>query len=173
MMDGTLKESKKKSPNFEYTTTGNFRRRQEDAKRINFDNITNQFNLFWLMFNVKEFISWLTDNELLEKKEKCVKCGQHLSLQQRKSSIDGYVYRCKNKHEYSLQTNSFFVRMKYTLQDLFLFLYEYVNKTTLLNVCKKTGVHNGITGVKYAQKVREMFLTYVDIQVQWSKARPN
>ena len=51
--------------------------------------------------------------------------------------------------------------MRYPLQDIFLFIVEYAFKNSLRTICTKTNIYYGNTGVKYAKKIRELFLQYV------------
>ena len=67
------------------------------------------------------------------------KCDTECSKIRRKKIV-GYVWRCPKRQEYSLTTGSVFSSMKYPIQDIIIFLYEYLLGASLAPCCMQSGI---------------------------------
>ena len=133
---------------------GNFRNMKTTG--ICFEDLTNAFTFFSLLLNTNSFIKWLMDNRLLASDVKCEKCNATYSLYKRIKMPDGVAWRCKKNanHEISIRKHSFFSKMKYTMQDVLVFIREMVLGSTLQKSCLNAGVYYGHTAVDYSNQIR-------------------
>ena len=116
---------------------GNFRNMKTTG--ICFEDLTNAFTFFSLLLNTNSLIKWLMDNRLLASDVKCEKCNAACSLYKRIKMPDGVA---------------FFSKMKYTMQDVLVFIREMVLGSTLQKSCLNAGVYYGHTAVDYSNQIR-------------------
>ena len=150
--------------------SGNFRNREAHASNITFSHFQNPFNFYTLMFlPMQQLISWLMDNRLLKSMMMCEKCGEECKLSHRKDKIDDFTWRCRNikQHhdrkdfERSIRQYSFFHHSHFTIQDIFVFIISFLQKQTLLQCSKLSGIDYKRSSVDWANFIREIFKQYV------------
>ncbi|XP_045191303.2 uncharacterized protein LOC123548134 [Mercenaria mercenaria] len=83
-------------------------------------------------------------------------------LKSRTERNGGQVFRCtKNRnHVKSLRANSFFEKTKVEIQDIVVFIKSYLDKNSLYQCSKFSGVAYKSTAVNWASYIRELFKEY-------------
>ena len=81
-------------------------------------------------------------------------------MNSRKKTIDGYTWRCKNKHEISIQRYSFFSQSKLYIPDIINFLLNYAEGNSLWNCAKNSAMAYGSTAVDWGSFCRDLFMEY-------------
>ena len=150
--------------------SGNFRNREAHASNITFSHFQNPSNFFTLVFlPMQQLISWLMDNHLLKSMMMCEKCGEECKLSHRKDKIDDFTWRCRNikQHhdrkdfERSIRQYSFFHHSHFTIQDIFVFIISFLQKQTLLQCSKLSGIDYKRSSIDWASFIQEIFKQYV------------
>ena len=133
---------------------GNFRNMK--TKGICFEDLSNAFTFYSLLLNTANLLKWLMDNNLLASNLKCVICKCDYKLYKRTKFIDAFAWRCtkNSSHEKSIRLFSFFEKLKYTIQDVAVFIREMVLGSTLRKSCLSSGVYYGHTAVDYSNMIR-------------------
>ena len=108
-----------------------------------------------------EFIQWLTKEGLISEQMQCPACLSTCTLQKRSENIDQVCWRCctAKAHEISVQFESipFFERAHFTIQDIMLFIKQYVDGVTLLEARRQAGISYQKSGVDWASFIRGLF----------------
>lgn len=142
---------------------GNFRNRERDISKVNFENINNPFNFYSVLLNSSNIIKWLMDNGLMKCSMICPKCFVKCTLNNRDRATDGKTWRCtkNNNHEYSIRKFSFFSNIKYSIQDSLVFIREMVLGSNLKKACLNSGVAYGHTACDYSNFIRDLYKEFV------------
>lgn len=123
--------------------------------------LNNPFNRFALLLRPTfQLIQWLQKEKLLADSVKCERCESDCHLGVRERVIDGYVWRCKNRHEISIRRNSFFSRSHLHLQDIINFVIAYAEGQTLWKCSRAAGVGYGSTAVDWGSFCRDLFVEF-------------
>ena len=133
---------------------GNFRNMKK--KDISFEDLSNAFTFYSLLLNTDGLLKWLMENKLLVKDLKCSICDANYKLYKRSKVIDGVAWRCtkNSSHEKSIRIGSIFEKLKYTIQDVMVFIREMVLGSTLRKSCLSSGIYYGHTAVDYSNMIR-------------------
>jgi len=124
-------------------------------------HLDNQFNRFTLLMSPPlTLINWLQNNNLLASSMKCDKCHEDCTMNARKKTIDGYSWRCKNRHEISLRRYSFFSQSHLYLPDIINFILNYADGYSLWKCANNSAVAYGNTAVDWVSFCRDLFIQY-------------
>lgn len=148
---------------------GNFRLRKQNVEEISVKDLENPWN-FYALFSADDstVLEWLRNNGLLARTVACERvdggeiCTGSMSLKSRKERKGGEILRCNRNrnHVKSLRANSFFERTKLELQDVMVFIKSYLDKSSLYQCAKFSGMAYGTTAVNWASYMRELFKEY-------------
>ena len=148
---------------------GNFRDRLTVAEDILVEDFKNPWNFYFLFMSDEDtVISWCRAIGLLASTITCpkkVKVGVNDDGSNIMEDCGGLMlpksrsFRCSNNrnHERTERTYSFFHRTHLTIPDVMVFVKSYLDKLTLLQCTKFSGVAYGTTAVNWASYVRELF----------------
>ena len=145
--------------------SGQFRNCKSDEHHISFKDFENPFNFYALMFlPIQEL---MMDRNLLSLP--CPKCGEECKLSSRKGKLETYSWHCRNTLEHedkkdfegSIYKHSFFDHSHFTFQDIFQFIYVFLQGHSLLQCSKLSGMHYNNTAVDWGNFVREIFKVYI------------
>ena len=148
---------------------GNYRERITDPSKINVQDFENPWNFYYL-FGCDEGVvnDWLQRNGLLPVTLTCEtvvnggKCGGFMTLKPSANLEGGKLFRCRNNrdHRKTLKAYSFFEGSNLKIQDIMVFMKSYLDKCTLLQCSKFSGIAYGSTGVDWGSFMRELFLEH-------------
>ena len=148
---------------------GNYRERITDASRITFKDFVNPWNFFYLFGCIESvIIEWMQNNGLLAVTLMCDhsvganKCGGIMTLKPSSNLQGGQLFRCQKdrNHRKPMRTNSFFQGSHLLFQDIMVFIKSYLEKNTLLQCAKFSGMAYGSSAVDWASFMRELFLEH-------------
>jgi len=90
----------------------------------------------------------------------CDRCDVQCRLSVRDKSIDGYVWRCPQRHEISIRRNSFFSKSHLHIPDIINFVITYAEGQSLWKCAQAAGVGYGSTAVDWGNFCRDLFIEY-------------
>jgi transposase-like protein len=125
---------------------------------LKLEDLTNPYNRYiLLMSDQSSLIEWLQINHLIKDSVVCDKCQQPCKLTSRSRTIDQYNWRCVNRHERSLRSNSIFDNSHLHLQDILNFVFNYAERNSLFQCSQYSGMDYKKTAVNWGRSIREMF----------------
>jgi len=124
-------------------------------------DLNNPFNRYSLLLSQpRDLIDWLRKESFLADNVQCERCNDQCSLRVRERVIDGFVWRCKNRHEISIRRHSFFARSHLRLQDIMNFVITYAEGQSLWKCSRAAGIGYGSTAVNWGSFCRDLFMEY-------------
>lgn len=152
---------------------GNFRERLLLAEEMEIKEFENPWNFFHLFMSDDETVySWLRANGLLASSIVCRKsikvgndnqeCRGLMLVKKRAGCVEGSTFRCENNrnHEKTVRSYSFFEGSHLLIPDIMAFIKFYLDKMTLLQCAKFSGVAYKSTAVHWGSFIRELFKEY-------------
>lgn len=137
------------------------------------DNITditpadfaNPWNFFYLFTQSEEDVYfWCRQNGLLATSFPCHvdKCTGEMALAALSRAPGGAIFRCtvNRRHTKSSRSHSFIDKSNLVLQDIILFIKSYLEKNSLAQCARFTGMAYRSTAVNWASFMREVFKEY-------------
>jgi hypothetical protein len=107
-----------------------------------FEDRRNPYNRYELLISSRLiFIDWLRKNGLLAASMSCDRCGVEFKLKACSKAIDGYTWRCPNRHETSIRHLSVFTGSYMHLEDVFNFFVTYAEGTSLSQSAFVSSMH--------------------------------
>ena len=142
--------------------SGNFRNYIKSEKDVSFKDFSNPFTFYNLMFKESHtFICWLQDRGLLRRNVICKNCRNEMMITAREGNIDGFAFRCKKGHEQSIRKYSFFQGSHYMMQDILVFVVEFLKQQPLKRCAEAAGIDYKKSSVDWANFIRDLFKQYV------------
>jgi len=133
----------------------------ERVHQMSLSGLNNPFNRYALPLHpALELIHWLQKESLFADSIRCERCDADCHLGVQEKAIDGYVWRCKNRHEISIRRHSFFSRSHMHLQDIINFVIAYAEDQTLWKCSQAAGIGYGTTAVHWGIFCRDLFIEY-------------
>lgn len=137
------------------------------------DNITditpadfaNPWNFFYLFTQSEEDVYfWCRQNGLLATSFPCHvdNCTGEMALAALSRAPGGAIFRCtvNRRHTKSSRSHSFIDKSNLVLQDIILFIKSYLEKNSLAQCARFTGMAYRSTAVNWASFMREVFKEY-------------
>lgn len=89
-------------------------------------------------------------------------CEGHMSPKMMARAPGGSIYRCSSNrdHTRASRTYSFFGKSNLQIQDIMLFIKSYLDKCSLAQCARFSGMSYGSTAVNWGSFVREIFKEY-------------
>ena len=120
------------------------------------------FNVYaLLMTGPSTFVKWLMTLGLLKDHVKCRSCNRACNLQKKSDRIDGMVWRCTScasKPTQSVRNCSFFSNSHLHLEDISIFIYNYITGLSLKYRSMVSGMHYKSTAIDWGNFVRDINL---------------
>ena len=142
---------------------GSYRDRcSEDIMQIVPADFVNPWNFFKLFSqNDNDVYKWCQRNGLLATSFPCPvdNCSGVMATNTLSRAPGGMVFRCSvnRTHTKSSRTYSFFDRSNLCLQDIILFIKSYLERNSLAQSARFSGMSYTTTAVNWACFIREMF----------------
>ncbi|XP_061187524.1 uncharacterized protein LOC133195646 [Saccostrea echinata] len=98
-------------------------------------------------------------------------CDGQMSLKVLARAPGGSIFRCTKKrdHTKSSRTYSFFDKSNLMLQDIMVFIKSYLEKSSLAQCARFSGMAYGTTAVNWASFTRELFKEYFYTNLRYRK----
>ena len=140
---------------------GNFNLKIEKVNELEFKDFVNPWSFHALFISCDEVVyAWLREKGFLASTLTC-HCGKEAKLNRRNRLKDGFTFRCRGDHEFSMRKNSFFEGSSYNIRDLVLFMKTYIQGCSLKQCALSVGMDYRHTAVNWASYIRELFTQYV------------
>lgn len=140
---------------------GNFARHSQNADGIS-DALVSDFKNPWVFFNFfkqdkLKILEWFQQKHLIKKVLTCKHCKSQCILSRRERSLDGYTFRCDSgTHEFSVRSESFFKKFRFSLADITLFIMNLLDGLTLKQNAIKIGIDYTNAAPRWAKIVRKI-----------------
>ena len=126
----------------------------------------NMIDLAALLINDKKCLDWFFAAKLLQRNTLCNTCGRVMQVVKKERSLDGFVFRCRDRtvntthdNERGLRVGSFFENCKVSLRQILVLLYE-MSFITLVSVATiKSGVSNKCV-INFFKRLREKITNF-------------
>ena len=140
---------------------GNYNLRIREVNNLEIKDFVNPWRFHSLFVSCDEQVyGWLRKNGLLASEITC-HCGKKAKLNKSVRLKDGYTFRCRSDHEFTMRKKSFFERSSYNIRDLVIFIKYYIEGHSLNQCALSTGMDYKHTAVNWASYIRELFCQYV------------
>jgi hypothetical protein len=137
------------------------RKSGEQVRHTAFCDLVNPYNRYSLLMSDRPiFIEWLQETGLLCESMHCLRCSNPCKMTAPSNTIDGYSWRCRNRHETSIRHKSVFSGSHMHLEDVFNFVLSYAEGHSLKHSAFVSSMDYGSSAVEWAKIVRRMYVHY-------------